>query len=221
MRSAYVQVLEIASSMTSEQYKISKHAKYTTLNPISRYLVRNFFSKIGGLLSNISFENVLDIGCGEGILLHHIQDHLVGKNVLAIDIDPIEIETAQKNIPFVKLGVASVYDLPFSDSEFDLVICCEVLEHLQNPDHALQEIWRVTTKYCILSVPNEPIWRILNVCRGAYVADFGNTPGHVNHWSSRSFRQYISDYFQIVGTVTPLPWVGVLGRKKDELESLG
>lgn len=200
--------------MKIADYIISKHAKYTTRNPISRYLVRNFFTKIRGLLSNISFESVLDIGCGEGILLHNVQDHLVGKNVFAVDIDHLEIETARKNIPSAKLGVASAHDLPFSDAGFDLVICCEVLEHLDNPDLALREIRRVTAKYCILSVPNEPIWRILNICRGAYIADLGNTPGHLNHWSRRSFKQYISDYFQIVKTTTPLPWIGVLGRQK-------
>jgi len=207
--------------MNIADYIISKHEKYTTRNPISRYLVRNFFANIRGLLSNISFESVLDIGCGEGILLHNIQDHLVGKNVFAIDIDHLEIETARKNIPLAKLGVASAYNLPFSDKRFDLTICCEVLEHLQNPDHALREILRVTAKYCILSVPNEPIWRILNICRGTYIADFGNTPGHVNHWSRRSFQRNISEYFQIVETITPLPWVGVLCRQQDKLESLG
>ena len=196
---------------------VSKRRKYTTRNPINRYFVSNYFSKIDKLLSDISFKSVLDIGCGEGIVLHHIQEHLVGKHVSAMDINPKEIETAKNNIPFAKCGVASAYALPFSNSEFDLVICCEVLEHLHNLDLALREIRRVTAKYCIFSVPNEPIWRLVNIARGTYIVDLGNTPGHVNHWSSKAFQRYISDYFQVVKTISPFPWVGVLCRQKDKL----
>jgi SAM-dependent methyltransferase len=126
-----------------------------------------------------------------------------------------EIEMAQSNIPFAKCIVASAYDLPFSNSEFDLVICCEVLEHLHDPDLALREIRRVTAKYCILSVPNEPIWRLLNMARGAYIPDLGNTPGHINHWTCKSFQLYVDRYFQILETIRPLPWVGLFCCPKD------
>lgn len=195
---------------------ISNHAKYTTRNPISRYLTGNFFNKIGKLLSHISFESVLEVGCGEGILLHNIQEYLVEKNVIAVDISPTEIEAAKKNIPFARCEVASAYDLPFSDNEFDLVICCEVLEHLDSPDLALQEIRRKTAKYCIFSVPNDPYWRFLNMVRGAYIAHLGNTPGHINHWSANSFQRYIAHNFQILKAVSPLPWIAVLCEQKDK-----
>ncbi len=87
--------------------------------------------------------------------------------------------------------MGSIYGLPFVNHEFDLVICTEVLEHLNAPILALQEIRRVSAKYCMLSVPNEPIWRFLNITRGAYITNLGSTPAHVNHWSIGSFQQYV------------------------------
>jgi len=203
--------------MKRKESKNSRHKKYTTYNPISRYLVSSFFNKVGCLLSSIAFENVLDVGCGEGVLLAHIREHLVGKRVFAMDIDPIEIETAKKNIPFANCIVGSIYKLPFVNHEFDLVMCTEVLEHLNAPSLALQEIRRVTPRYCILSVPNEPVWRFLNIARGAYITNFGNTPAHVNHWSSMSFQQYVSDYFQIIKVIRPLPWTLLLCYQKNKL----
>ena len=99
--------------MKRKEFKISRHKKYTTHNLIIRYLVVNFFNKVGSLLSNISFESMLDVGCGEGILLAHIREDLVGKRVFAMDISPIEIETAKKNIPFANCIVGSIYRLPY------------------------------------------------------------------------------------------------------------
>ena len=50
---------------------------------------------------------------------------------------------------------------------------------------SLAEIRRVTTSHALLSVPREPIWRMLNFLRGKYWSSGGNTPGHLQHWSRR------------------------------------
>jgi len=193
---------------------LSKHYKYTTKNPISKFLVDNFIKNILDITRNINFQNVLEIGCGEGIILHSMEHFLEGKKVTAIDLDEKEIETARQNIPFADLHVANAHELPFPDNHFDLVICCEVMEHLENPKKALEEIQRVSKKYCVLSVPNEPIWCMLNVARGAHLPSLGNTPGHINHWSSRSFKKFVGNYFEIVQVTKPLPWTMLLGRKQ-------
>ena len=131
-----------------------------------------------------------------------------------MDIDPIKIKTAKKNIPLVDCLAGSIYELPFVNNRFNLIICTEILEHLDAPNLALQEIRRVTDKYCILSVPNEPIWSFLNIARGAYISNLGSTPSHVNHWSSKSFQRYVSDYFQIIEVVRPFPWTLLLCCQK-------
>ena len=78
-------------------------------------------------------------------------------------------------------------NLPFADDEFDVATAIEVLEHVPDPAHTVAEMARVAQRWLLVSVPREPLWRGLNVARGAYIKDLGNTPGHVNHWSKRAF----------------------------------
>lgn len=192
----------------------SKHAKYATQNPISRYLVHNFYTQIADIVNTLQFDSVLDVGCGEGVLLHSLQHKMQAKTCYAIDLDPNEVADATKNLPFCQVQVGSAYDIPFDDGAVELVICTEVLEHLDDPLQALQELSRVTRRFALISVPREPIWRILNMARGAYWSAWGNTPDHVNHWSSRGFRRFASLYFTILEQRRPLPWTILLGEKK-------
>ena len=102
---------------------------------------------------------------------------------------------------------------PEAEAQFDLVLACEVLEHLEDPKKALFEIKRVAGKFCIISVPLEPLWRVLNLARGAYLGSLGNTPGHVQHWSAKGFRALIERYFAIEQIYYPLPWQVALCKK--------
>ena len=62
----------------------------------------------------------------------------------------------------------------------------EVLEHVPDPERTVSEMARVAKRWVLVSVPREPLWRGLNMARGAYIKDLGNTPGHINHWSKRT-----------------------------------
>jgi len=199
--------------MTSPPLRIGKNKKYGTSNPIARYLMRNLVRRLGDLLPDVSYETVLEVGCGEGVLLASLRHALQGRFTIGVDVDLEEIEAARRNAPFAKCIVADAYHLPFDDNRFDLVICSEVLEHLGDPDTAVCEIRRVSKRHCLFSVPNEPLWRMLNMARGAYLPSLGDTRGHVNHWNSRSFRRFIAAHLEVVKVVRPLPWVAVLCDK--------
>jgi hypothetical protein len=71
---------------------------------------------------------------------------------------------------------------------------------------------RCTRGHLLVSVPREPLWRMLNVARGAYVRDLGNTPGHLNHWSKRSFTKLLSRYGEVAERRSPFPWTMLLVR---------
>jgi hypothetical protein len=76
----------------------------------------------------------------------------------------------------------------------------------------LEEMRRVARRHLLVSVPREPLWRVLNVARGAYLRDLGNTPGHVNHWSRRGFLELLETYGELVEARAPFPWTMLLVR---------
>ena len=191
----------------------SKHAKYYTINPISGVLVKNFFKRITELYLGIDVESVFDGGCGEGFILNTLYKARPAKSWYAIDIDTDEVKDAVINLPFCDVRQANLYEIPFEDNSFDLVICSEVLEHLENPGKALNELYRICRRYAILSVPREPLWRIMNIARFSYWSRLGNTPGHLNHWTRSSFIKLVSKYFKILEIRSPLPWTMILGEK--------
>jgi ubiquinone/menaquinone biosynthesis C-methylase UbiE len=192
----------------------SKHAKYYTANPISGRLVNNFFKNISELYLNIEAVSIFDGGCGEGFILNILNKARPIKSCYAIDLDINEVKDASSNLPFCSVRQGSLYEIPFQDDSFDLVICSEVFEHLEYPNKALKELYRVARRHAILSVPREPIWRIMNLARFTYWPAMGNTPGHINHWTKSAFIEFVSECFKITEVRSPLPWTMVLGEKK-------
>jgi len=199
--------------ISSDVKRRSKHLKYKTKNIISKYLVNIFYKKTYNLIKDIEFNSIADLGCGEGHLLSYMKDLIINKKCFALDFDVNEVNDAKNNLPFCDVRQGSLYKLPFDDNSFDLVICTEVLEHLEDPNLAISEICRVSKQYVLLSVPNEPLWRLMNVIRFAYIKDFGNTPGHINHWSINSFKKFVLKKFKILQTSYPTPWIIFLTEK--------
>ena len=76
----------------------------------------------------------------------------------------------------------------------------------------LTEMARVASGHLLVSVPREPLWRALNMARGAYLKDLGNTPGHLNHWTRRGFVALCGRYGDVVEVRSPFPWTMLLVR---------
>jgi ubiquinone/menaquinone biosynthesis C-methylase UbiE len=189
--------------------------KYTNSNILTKKILKNFFVKIKKIVCPIKNElnNILEIGCGHGYSTYELSKICNTTGLEASDLDPLLVQDAKLQNPDIKITNESVYNLNRDDASFDLVIILEVLEHLQFPDQALAELCRVSKKYCIISVPNEPLWRILNMARGAYWYEFGNSPGHVNHWSKAGINRLVSKHFKVLKVTTSIPWTLLLARK--------
>ena len=131
-------------------------------------------------------QSLLDVGCGEGVLTAKWAPRIEGR-VVGIDLDDPQLhaEWAKRQAPNLEYRVMKAENLPFADDEFDVATAIEVLEHVPDPEHTVSEMARVARRWLIVSVPREPLWRGLNMARGAYLKDLGNTPGHLNHWSKR------------------------------------
>jgi ubiquinone/menaquinone biosynthesis C-methylase UbiE len=187
--------------------------KYATRNPIARWLVRGFLSAVTELYTRARPRTVLEVGCGEGLLAQHLVTSAPRpERFVASDVDVGRV--IDDLDPLVEVQTASIYELPFADDAFDLVVCCEVLEHLERPAVGLAEVARVAAGHVLLSTPWEPVWRALNLARGKYVRDLGNTPGHIQHFSRRDLIRLASTRLSVVDRRTPLPWTILLGEPR-------
>ena len=188
--------------------------KYATRNPIERRMVAGFIECVRELARQTGAREVHEVGCGEGELsLALARD---GFDIRGSDISAEVVDEARERARAAGLDVAyraaPIEALEAPDDAAELIVCCEVLEHLPDPEAGLEKIASLATPWLIVSVPREPLWRALNLARLKYVSDLGNTPGHLNHWSPRRFLEFVGERVEIVETRSPLPWTMVLGR---------
>jgi SAM-dependent methyltransferase len=188
--------------------------KYGSTNPLVRRLMSAFQRTLDELFEQSDPSSVLDVGCGEGVLVHQWAQRLGDRRVVGIDLQEESIQAgwAQRRAPNLEYRVMAAEDLPFAENEFDLASAIEVLEHVPDPEHTLAEMARCAERYLLVSVPREPLWRMLNMARGAYWPVLGNTPGHLNHWSRRSFVRLLSRYGEVAEIRSPFPWTMLLVR---------
>lgn len=189
--------------------------KYASRNPIERKLMGGYIATLTSFVQKANPGSIHEVGCGEGYwVIKWVQ---AGYSVKGSDFSPQIIDIARQNA--LQAGInsdpfssRSIYELVQGEDAADLVVCCEVLEHLEDPTRALQVLHAITGTHLILSVPQEPIWRVLNMVRGKYLGEWGNTPGHIQHWSKQGFIRLVADHFQVTEMRSPLPWTMLLCR---------
>jgi SAM-dependent methyltransferase len=188
--------------------------KYGSSNPVVRRLMSGFHSTLDELWAKAAPESVLDVGCGEGVLTAEWAERLGDRRIVGIDLDDpkLRAEWEGRRRANLEFRVEEATSLSFADGEFDLAAAIEVLEHVPEPEATVAEMARVANRWVLVSVPREPLWRGLNVARGAYWRSLGNTPGHVNHWSKRDFVSLLSRHGEVVEARSPFPWTMLLVR---------
>jgi 2-polyprenyl-3-methyl-5-hydroxy-6-metoxy-1,4-benzoquinol methylase len=188
--------------------------KYNSTNPLARRLMAGFERDLEELLGLAAPGSLLDVGCGEGVLVHRWAQRLPERRVVGIDLEEESIQAgwAERQAPNLEYRVMRAESLPFAENEFDLASAIEVLEHVPDPEHTLAEMARCAERHLLVSVPREPLWRALNMARGAYWRELGNTPGHLNHWSRRSFTSLLARHGTVAEVRSPFPWTMLLVR---------
>lgn len=188
--------------------------KYGSSNPLVKRMMAGFERTLDELLAAAAPASLLDVGCGEGVLVHQWAGRLPSARVVGIDLqeDSIQAGWRERQAPNLEYRVMKAENLPFADGEFELASAIEVLEHVPDPEHTVAEMARCASGHLLVSVPREPMWRTLNMARGAYLSDLGNTPGHLNHWSKRSFVRMLERHGKVVQARSPFPWTMLLVR---------
>jgi len=189
--------------------------KHESKNPLVKFLMKQFHDALLSMAALAAPRNIHEVGCGEGCVTAMLAEK--GYNIRGSDLSPEIIEEAhsrssEKGLD-VEFFVESVYDLSEKDTA-DLVICSEVLEHLDDPSIAVAVLAEISRPHCIATVPREPLWRLLNLARGKYWPQLGNTPGHCQHWSRTGFIELLSTHFEVVCVKSPLPWTMVFCRSR-------
>lgn len=96
---------------------------------------------------------ILDAGCGDGALSLELERATGVAQVVGMDLSVRRAERARGKIVGVHFASGSIYDLPFPDDAFELVLCTDLLEHLDDPHAAFRELARVSRRYVLISVP--------------------------------------------------------------------
>lgn len=208
-------------SINSAQVKIGKQfqkstnfQKHTTKNPIEKFFLNNFLSTVVKTTKPLNIDSVLDVGCGEGFTLARLNKEKIGKSYEGIEYEESAVELARKLYPKLTFKQGDVYKLPYKTNSFDLVVCTEVLEHLAEPKKAYKELLRVSNKYVLISVPNEPFFTWQRMAKGKNILHLGAHPEHIQHWTARAFIKFVHVRgVKLIARKFPIPWTMVVVKK--------
>jgi 2-polyprenyl-3-methyl-5-hydroxy-6-metoxy-1,4-benzoquinol methylase len=189
--------------------------KYRRRSRVRRALIRRFVRQLHELVLEAGpITSVLEIGVGEGFLSGYLSEKLPTVRFCGLDASADDLARLQRLFPRIEARVGTAYDLSGLQGPFDLVLCAEVLEHLDEPDRALAAIASLRPHRALLTVPHEPFFRLSNLASGANVSRWGNDPEHVQQFGPRSFRQLLSTRFDVLRLGTSYPWLLALAAPR-------
>tara|TARA_B100000886_G_C20376748_1_gene472089 strand:- start:222 stop:836 length:615 start_codon:yes stop_codon:yes gene_type:complete len=128
-------------------YAVSDHGKITRETDLNTGCI-NF------ILNNLVGDSVLDIGCGTGFLCNLIESK--GKLVTGADFVIGSAKEKYPNINFVETGIEKTV---FTDNQFDTVISAHTIEHIKNPQNAINELRRICSRQLIVILPCQRPYR--------------------------------------------------------------
>ena len=150
---------------------------------LSEYLVPGrvaFYAEVAEAAAAGDPRSVVDVGCGAGNLLQEVVEKAAPSRVVGIDYAAAGVRRAQKLVPSGEFHAQSLYDVRLPET-FDLVLCTEVLEHLSDPDAAMDVLTRLcaASGTILITVPDgaEDEWE-----------------GHLNFWSEEELYGFLRRY---------------------------
>jgi 2-polyprenyl-3-methyl-5-hydroxy-6-metoxy-1,4-benzoquinol methylase len=214
--------MKISHGMTDQGVIVGNvYDKYGSNNPAARWVMRGFESALDQLVSIIKPRSLHEVGCGEGYWVMRWAEQGIearGSDFSSKIIDLARFNAVERSLSQDIFKTCGIYDLNPTQDAAELLVCCEVLEHLERPEEGLKALRSLADPYLIISVPREPIWSLMNMARGKYLRDFGNTPGHIQRWSKRGFIELVTKFFEVLELRTPIPWTMLLCHRLKGLD---
>lgn len=190
----------------------TNQAKFENKNPVQQGLIGKFQKAFLAELATLQPQSVLEVGAGEGFLLTAMQKQYPSIPIFGIDMNAEALAEGHRLFPQLRLEQGDIYHLSEPDKSWDVVVCSEVLEHLERPLDGLAELKRVAKRFVLLSVPHEPWFRLGNLARGRNLARLGNHPEHINLWSKQGFAHVVAERLHVEKVTGSFPWTIVVAK---------
>jgi len=167
----------------------SRLSRFRSSNPVKRFAFEKYLKYITEYISNS--ESVLDIGCGEGIILYLANKFNKREKLVGIDTS-IEFLKIAKQIVEADFIRADVHYLPFRDSSFELLSCLSVFEHINRHKDVINEVTRVSTK-SIITVPRPWLFRLICIISLRNWSRLGREKNHVKEFKKNELLDILPD----------------------------
>ncbi|MCB1134762.1 MAG: class I SAM-dependent methyltransferase [Chlamydiia bacterium] len=140
-------------------------------------------------------KRILDIGCRDGMLTQYFAE---GNSVLGVDIDREALRRAEARLDIETQWLDINEEFPFADQSFDVVVACEIMEHIYLTQPFLERIHRILRPGGLFlgSVPNAFRWR--NRMKFLFGKEYESDPTHVHQFSPERLRWWLEQYFSDV-----------------------
>lgn len=200
-----------AAGELADQVRPETRSKYFPQNRLRQALIRRFLDRVGRGLSELEWNTLLDVGCGEGFVDYYLGRRFPGRAITGVEPDPEALAVARAINPGFSCLGADGRDLPFEDGRFDVAVCLEVLEHMRDFRSVMQELLRVSRRGVIISVPCWPWYQLTNFMIGKNWRRLGEHPDHVVMFTRhRLHSEMLRAFGATVVTNISFPWV--IGR---------
>lgn len=170
--------------MISEEVKTAYDNFYTNSDVAWRMLGAKYKAQnIVEVCKRIKPNKVLEVGAGDGSILHFLNDWNFAPELYALEIAQSGVDIIKDRNLFLLKDAQTFdgYKIPYEDDTFDLVILAHVLEHVEHERILLRELKRVA-KYIVVEVPKD--YRFGVDARMKHFLDYG----HINMYTPTSLR---------------------------------
>jgi ubiquinone/menaquinone biosynthesis C-methylase UbiE len=161
---------------------------------------RSKAKNITEVCKDLNPQKVLEVGAGDGSILHFLNEWGFGKELYALEIAESGVEVIRKRAlkNLVEVKAFDGYKIPYADDSFDLIILAHVLEHVEHERILLRELKRVA-KHIVIEVPLD--YRFGIDKRMKHFLDYG----HINMYTPTAIRFLLqSEGLEIVADKTSL-----------------